>query len=182
MRPICGSEHGNSRCRSAARAVKGSRSQRRRAPNELERRLGTIIAGRSRKEINSLEQASLDLSATPSYAAVARLLAEFNKQDGVRVHRPLVLRSCIRALNDCSAPSGVTFREAAVRAREQNRNVGRSVPRCGVGSTLLLKGLEAEVCVIVEGDGLNAKNLYVAITRGSNRLIVCSRSPILPAS
>lgn len=68
-----------------------------------------------------------------------------------------------------------------MRAREQNRMIGRSVPRRGVGSTLLLKGLEAEVCVVVEGHDLNAKNLYVAITRGSNRLVVCSRTPILPA-
>lgn len=56
--------------------------------------------------------------------------------------------------------------------------IGRSVPRRGVGS---LKGLEAEVCIVVEGHDLNAKNLYVAITRGSNRLVVWSRTPILPA-
>lgn len=57
---------------------------------------------------------------------------------------------------------------------------GRVLPRRGVGSTLLLKGLEAQVCVVVEGDKLNAKNLYVAITRGSNRLVICSRNPVLP--
>lgn len=96
-------------------------------------------------------------------------------------HRPLVLRACIRALNGCAASGDLTFREAAVRAREQNRMIGRSVPRRGVGSTLLLKGLEAEVCIVVEGHDLNAENLYVAITRGSNRLVVCSRTPILPA-
>jgi len=151
------------------------------APDDLVRRLETIRSGRSRKEISGLEQAALDFSAAPSYPGLARLLAEFNKEIGVRVHRPLVLRACIRALNDCAAAGGPTFREAAVRAREQNRMVGRSVPRRGVGSTLLLKGLEAEVCVVVEGDELNAKNLYVAITRGSNHLVICSRSPILPA-
>jgi DNA helicase-2/ATP-dependent DNA helicase PcrA len=152
------------------------------APDDLLQRLETIRAGRSRKEISALEQAALNFSAAPSYAGVARLLAEFNKEVGVRVHRPLVLRACIRALNDCAAPGGATFRETAVRAREQNRMVGRSVPRRGVGSTLLLKGLEAEVCVIVEGHDLNAKNLYVAITRGSKRLVICSRTQILPAN
>lgn len=150
--------------------------------DELLRRLATIRAGRSRKEVSPLEQAALDLEAAPSYSGVARLLAEFNAEVGVRVHRPLVLRACIRALNASDEPGGPTFREAAVRAREQNRTVGRSVPRRGVGSTLLLKGLEAEVCVIVEGDDLNAKNLYVAITRGSNRLVICSRSPVLPVT
>ena len=152
------------------------------APDDLLQRLETIRAGRSRKEISALEQAALDFSAAPSYAGVVRMLAEFNKEVGVRVHRPLVLRACIRSLNECAAPGGATFRETAVRTREQNRMVGRSVPRRGVGSTLLLKGFEAEVCVIVEGHDLNAKNLYVAITRGSNRLVICSRTPILPAS
>lgn len=151
------------------------------APDDFLRRLDTIRAGRSRKDISALEQAAMDFAAAPTYGGVARLLAEFNAEVGVRVHRPLVLRACIRALNDCAKPGGPTFREAAVRAREQNRMVGRSVPKRGVGSTLLLKGLEAEVCVVVEGDDLNAKNLYVAITRGSNRLVICSRSPILPA-
>ena len=99
----------------------------------------------------------------------------------MRVHRPAVLRACIRALNECGGNGHPNFREAAVRAREQYRMAGRRLPRRGVGSTLLLKGLEAEVCVVVEGHKLNAKNLYVAITRGSNRLIVCSKSPILPA-
>jgi DNA helicase-2/ATP-dependent DNA helicase PcrA len=37
--------------------------------------------------------------------------------------------------------------------------MGRSLPRRGVGSTLLLKGLEADVCVILDADKLNAKNL-----------------------
>lgn len=150
------------------------------APDDLMRRLETIRSGRSRKNVSPLEQAALDFSNAPSYTGVARLLAEFNKDFGVRVHRPLVLRACIRALNDSAAAGGPTFQEATVRAREQNRMVGRSVPRRGVGSTLLLKGLEAEVCVVVEGDDLNAKNLYVAITRASQKLVVCSKTPILP--
>jgi DNA helicase-2/ATP-dependent DNA helicase PcrA len=48
-----------------------------------------------------------------------------------------------------------------------------------VGSTLLLKGLEADVGVILDADELDAHHLYVAMTRGAKRLIICSRSPIL---
>lgn len=57
--------------------------------------------------------------------------------------------------------------------------LGRALPRRAVGSTLLLKGLEAEVVVILNGDSLNAANLYVAMTRGSMRLVVCSVNPLL---
>jgi hypothetical protein len=65
------------------------------------------------------------------------------------------------------------------KMREQNRLLGRLLPRRAVGSTLLLKGLEAEVSVILNADEMNARNLYVAITRGSKRLVVCARSPVL---
>lgn len=150
------------------------------SPDDLIKRLATISAGRSRKDITVLEQAALDFQATPTYGRVAALFAAINNQTGVRVHRPAVLRACIRALNECAKADGPQFREAAVRAREQYRMAGRTLPKRGVGSTLLLKGLEAEVCVVVEGDKLNAKNLYVALTRGSNRLVVCSKSPVLP--
>lgn len=48
-----------------------------------------------------------------------------------------------------------------------------------VGSTLLLKGLEAEVAVLLNTEGMSAQNLYVAMTRGSMKLVVCSASPVV---
>lgn len=150
------------------------------SPDDLLRRLDTIKAGRARKEVSDLERAALALLAEPNYDGVASVIAQLNQQGGVRVHRPAVLRACIRALNECAKADGPEFADAAIRAREQYRMAGRSLPRRGVGSTLLLKGLEAQVCVVVEGDKLNAKNLYVALTRGSNKLVVCSKNPVLP--
>lgn len=150
------------------------------APDDLFQRVATILGGRARKPADDVEQAAIDLTQAPSYPGISRLLAEMNRQSGVRVHRPLVLRACLRALNAASVPGGPTFREAVVHTREQYRMMGRSLPRRGVGSTLLLKGLEADVCIILDADKLNAKNLYVALTRGSRRVVVCSRSPILP--
>jgi DNA helicase-2/ATP-dependent DNA helicase PcrA len=43
----------------------------------------------------------------------------------------------------------------------------------------LLKGLEADVSVVLNAADLNARNLYVAVTRGSKKLVVCSPSPLL---
>lgn len=150
-------------------------------PDDLVRRVDSLLAGRARNPANDLEHAAIDLVRAPSYGGVARLLSELNRQPGVHVHRPVVLRNCIRALNSASGTAGLSFQDTAIQAREQYRTLGRTLPRRGVGSTLLLKGLEAEVCVILEGDLLNAKNLYVALTRGSKRIVVCSRSPVLPA-
>jgi DNA helicase-2/ATP-dependent DNA helicase PcrA len=70
----------------------------------------------------------------------------------------------------------------AICAREQSRVLRRAVPHRAVGSALLLKGLEADVSVILDTDVLDARNLYVAMTRGSRRLVICSINPILSRS
>lgn len=44
---------------------------------------------------------------------------------------------------------------------------------------MLFKGLEAEVAVILNIEGMNSSHLYVAMTRESIKLVVCSASPIL---
>ena len=72
-----------------------------------------------------------------------------------------------------------TFHEAAERERERCRHTGRSVARRSVGSTLLLKGLEADVAVILYPELMDSRHLYVALTRGARRVLVCSQSPIL---
>jgi DNA helicase-2/ATP-dependent DNA helicase PcrA len=79
----------------------------------------------------------------------------------------------------CDGSGELSFHEAAIRMREENRLIGRPLPKRAVGSTLLLKGLEAEVAVVLNAGGLDARNLYVAMTRGSKALTVCSQTPIL---
>jgi DNA helicase-2/ATP-dependent DNA helicase PcrA len=69
--------------------------------------------------------------------------------------------------------------QATIRAREEFRMLGRPLPRRVVGSTLLLKGLEAEMAVLLHAGDLDAANLYVALTRGSTALAICSRQPLL---
>jgi DNA helicase-2/ATP-dependent DNA helicase PcrA len=59
--------------------------------------------------------------------------------------------------------------------------ISELLPKRAVGSTLLLKGLEAEVAVVLDAGSLEARNLYVAMTRGSKKLIICSESPVLNA-
>ena len=146
---------------------------------DLMRRTGTIMRGTERRAASATEAAAIAFIGERTHKRVAALLTEINKEPGVRVYRPAVLQACLRALDMCNGPGAKTFHEAAVHMREQNRLLGRPLPRRAVGSTLLLKGLEAEVAVILNGDDLNARNLYVAMTRGSKRVVVCARSPIL---
>jgi hypothetical protein len=146
---------------------------------DLLRRVGILERGTGRREMSDAERAAIAFKAAPSPASTIELLVEIGKDAGVRAHRPAVLRSAIKALQSCHGSEGNSFYEAAMRSREQNRLLGRPLPKRAVSSTLLLKGLEADVSVILDAGDLNARNLYVAMTRGSKRLVVCSDTPTL---
>lgn len=145
----------------------------------LTRRVEVLTNGSARKKPTRVEIAALDFQNDKTYQKLADLLYEISRERFVRAYRPAVLRACIRALHICIGQNDLTFHEAAVRVREQNRFQGRPLPKRAVGSTLLLKGLEAEVAVILNADDLDARNLYVAMTRGSQLLTICSRNHIL---
>lgn len=144
----------------------------------LTKRLATIRAGRSRTPPTDIEQRALAFQQAPSLGAAAQLLEHFASQTETRLYRPEVLWSCMSALR--IAASGThSLAEAALQVRERNRLLGRPLSRRAVGSTLLLKGLEADIAVILNPGQMNANNLYVAMTRGAKRLIICSEAPIL---
>jgi len=145
----------------------------------LVRRIQSLTRGTARNPPSEVEKVALAFVQSPSNRAAVDLLVEIGKEGGVRTHRPAVLRACIKALQLCGGTDGLSFHDAAIRMREQNRLVGRPLPKRAVGSTLLLKGLEAEVAVVLNADVLDSRNLYVAMTRGSKALTVCSSKPIL---
>jgi DNA helicase-2/ATP-dependent DNA helicase PcrA len=146
---------------------------------DLLRRVQSLIRGTARNPPTDAEMAALGFVRSPSYRAAIDLLVEIGREGGVRTHRPAVMRACIKALQLCCGTDRLSFHDAAIRTREQYRLVGRPLPKRAVGSTLLLKGLEAEVAVVLDAGALDARNLYVAITRGSHALTICSRSPVL---
>ena len=76
----------------------------------------------------------MDFVRRPNYLAAVDVLVEIGKLAGVRQHRPAVLRACIRALQLCSGTEGLSLHDAAIRMREQNRLVGRPLPRRAVGA------------------------------------------------
>ncbi|MBN8940639.1 MAG: UvrD-helicase domain-containing protein [Rhizobiales bacterium] len=146
---------------------------------DLLQRVAVLLRGGGRKQPSETEQAALDFVTRPCPELAAALLSAINQSPGVRAYRLGVLRSALRALNQCDGNVGNSFAETAVRVREQNRIVGRPLAKRSVGSTLLLKGLEAEVAVILNAGDMDARNLYVAMTRGSKKLVICSKSPVL---
>jgi DNA helicase-2/ATP-dependent DNA helicase PcrA len=147
--------------------------------DDLVRSIAAARAGSLGRALSDMEQAAVVFEQERTLSAAADLLVSINRTGGVRCYRPAVLAAAQRALQLAASPGGPSFREATVAIREQSRLVGRPLARRSVGSTLLLKGLEADVSVVLNAAALNARNLYVAMTRGSRRVIVCSSSPIL---
>lgn len=143
------------------------------------KRISSLARGTARTGPTEAEATALEFLRSPSYRQALEVLVAINRQAGITAHRPAVLRACIKALQACRGTEELSFPEAAIRIREENRIFGRPLPKRAVGSTLLLKGLEAEAAVILNADALDARNLYVAMTRGANMLTVCSSKPIL---
>ncbi|MBK0052630.1 UvrD-helicase domain-containing protein [Stenotrophomonas sp. S39] len=142
---------------------------------ELRRRLETLRAGRAKKPASQLEAGCINYLAAPSFEAASVLVEALEASPDVRVYRYEALRVLKSALQ-LACGGSVSFYEAVVRARESNRHTGRRAGRVAVGSTLLLKGLEADMAVVLHAGEMDPKNLYVALTRGSRGVVVCSKA------
>ena len=77
---------------------------------------------------------------------------------------------------------GSNLTEAANKYQRDMRHTGRPIShRKLIGTTLLVKGLEYEHAVILDADTLDARDLYVAMTRGSKSLTIIGSKHDLPA-
>lgn len=147
--------------------------------SDLVKSVATAHTGKLGRALTTIEQVAVRFDNSRSLADLADLLTTINRAGGVRCYRPAVLAAAQRALQLAASPEGPSFREATVTIREYSRLIGRPLAKRSVGSTLLLKGLEADISVVLNAGPLNARNLYVAMTRGSRRVLVCSPTPIL---
>lgn len=143
-------------------------------------RVDTIRRGRARNPPTPAETAAVEFAEAPSFASALNLLHHLEEQHNARAYRQEVFR-CLKSALRTAAAGGTTLHDAVIRIRERNRHIGRPVSRRAVGSTLLLKGLEADVAVITHPEDMDGPNLYVALTRGAKRLVICSTTPILHA-
>lgn len=144
----------------------------------LLQRLQVLMHGRPRNPATPIEAAAVAFARSPSLADASRLLQAFAQQPGTHIYRPEVLRCCQGAMQ-AAARGSCSLHAAALQARERQRHMSRPVARRAVGSTLLLKGLEADVAVVLEPQTMTAQHLYVALTRGARQLVVCSPTSIL---
>lgn len=141
-------------------------------------RLDVLRRGSERKAATPEERALLALADDRSAGGVASILDQLKY--GRTVFRPDLRDSVCQACR--MAAGGRSLVDAARMVQARRAEEGRRVEPRAIGSTLLLKGLEADHAVVLDADDMKPTDLYVAISRASKGLTVVSRSPVLPVS
>ncbi|MBJ6122517.1 UvrD-helicase domain-containing protein [Sphingomonas mollis] len=147
--------------------------------NPLAQRINALRRGPQDPPASDVERTCIRFFAEDGLALVRDILEELRATAGLHVYRPHMLAVMIAALSRATA-RGIDLRTAAIAEREVQRIKGRPLPARGIGSTLLLKGLEGEHAIILDADPMTAQHLYVAISRASTSLTVFSTDPRVP--
>lgn len=144
----------------------------------LNKRLNSLRCNRAKNPAKPAEQACLDFLASPSTTTLLGIVSALEASTGSRPIRPELLEAAkeIMALS----PGFDHLRRSLAYVQNKRRFSHRNMPRIAIGTTLLLKGLEAENALVLDPDSLEDKrHLYVALTRCSKSLVVISSDAVL---
>lgn len=114
-----------------------------------------------------------------SSKGIADLITEITQLPNNKCYRTELKRDMIKAL-ELAYAEGDTIYESMKKNRDILRRVGRNIKGRCIGTTLLTKGLEFDVVIVLNAHLFSSpKHLYVALTRASKKLIVISQTSIL---
>lgn len=143
---------------------------------------GSLVNKRNQaeKEIQSgLSSVVNPLVTGKSYMKIARLIAAITKLPNQSVYRKEFVKDIYHTLVDADR-LGLSASEAIVRNRNILRRKGRKVSQKSIGNTLLTKGLEFDIVVVLNAQDIkDPRHLYVALTRCCQRLVVIADRPVL---
>ncbi len=149
---------------------------------QLMKRVGAILSGRARTAPSHVESAACSLINQHSRQSLLKLWEAFAKKEGTRLFRGPAYSALMATLRLAEADNTRSYADCASIIREQRRHYGdRRIPARAVGSTLLLKGLEADHVLILDAGDMNKQNLYVALSRGAKTVTVFSQNNIVGA-
>lgn len=147
------------------------------------KRVDSILNGRSRTVATNSEQALCNVAIDSSRTNILEALQQLELKTGTRVYRKSAYNALKDSLSLAVTSPTVSMFEAASSIRERLRQQGdKRIPNRAIGSTLLLKGLEADHCIILDAQarGMNANHLYVALSRGAKTITIFSRDAYIP--
>lgn len=154
--------------------------------DRLLQRINSITNGRNRSPATPEEIAAIKLRNDGGYSEAADFMKKIVRAPDRRLYRHNAYAVMLKALEAGATNVELPLDEHVANIREQHRHAGRSILKKSVGSTLLLKGLEADHVLILDADipdgrrRMNANHLYVALSRGAKSITIFSRNPILP--
>jgi hypothetical protein len=119
------------------------------------------------------------VAASRGLEPVQPFLRMLNEVPGRRIFRRELWREMDRALNVYLTGRGKSLRDAAWELRNRLRRQGRGIEKRTISRTLLIKGLEFDHTVVLDAAEHDAKNFYVAATRPTDSLTICSASPTI---
>lgn len=141
------------------------------------KRIKSILNGRNRTPASPTEQALCNLALDASKINILQALQAIPQKPNAQVYRKNAFEALVETASLAVSASNRTFSESASIVRERIRHQGDSrIPSRAIGSTLLLKGLEADHCMILDAQsrGINAQNFYVALSRGAKTVSIFS--------
>lgn len=144
----------------------------------LLRRLNEVRCSTATDPVTDEERALLSLDTSYGGDGVAVALHELAKPRERMLFRHELFEAMCQTAN--LATGSRSFMAAAMKVVERRAADGRILPRRAVGSTLLLKGLEADHAVVFDADSMSHADLYVAMSRASRTLTLVSTSSVLP--
>jgi DNA helicase-2/ATP-dependent DNA helicase PcrA len=161
----------------AAMCMTDVRAQLSTVANRARARNARLASGlRQHKEIAEILE-KLVVDSSP--AIILQSLHAVSGISNCRLFRHELWMDMTRSLRQKMIDPESSLVDAAKTVRDSSRIVGRLVPMKSVSRILLIKGLEFQHAIVLNADNLNAKELYVAMTRGSKSLVVLSSNPII---
>lgn len=143
-------------------------------------RMRPILSNTNRKAPTAIEAALADYVTEKEIEKLKNLLTQIQMSSDVRVYRVVAFRAFEYAVDLVLSDQNLTLKEAMESARERTRQRGDGrVQHIAIGSTLLLKGLETDHCLILDAGQMNQQNLYVALSRGAKSVTIGSNTNLL---
>lgn len=151
---------------------------------------GVLTAGTKRGEVTGLLKSTkypaLLMAANaylenPTSAHLLVFFQELKANPKTAAYRRDLLNRLLQILAMHGQNADLTLMEVGKAYQRDMRHLGRPTRHKKlIGTTLLVKGLEFDHAVILDADSLNAKDLYVAMTRGTKSLTIIGGGRYVP--
>lgn len=141
----------------------------------LKRKVNVVDKKKSEEIQIILDELLLGLS----YKKIAHTLKLIGKLPGIKIFRKDLFYSLIKSLDEAEY-NDISVYEAMVNRRNIIRRIWNRIEWKCIGTTLLTKWLEFDIVIILNAHKFECpKNLYVALTRASKKLIIFTESTLL---